>query len=103
MINIKDRLRSRSERIVNDCVTSQLLHEAADHIATLEASVAANQKDAINWRKFSRVIRSGHLRGAGHGNRIKIVKTCPMYGEDDEISLDDVMKRIADTSTQEVG
>jgi NADH pyrophosphatase NudC (nudix superfamily) len=41
MIDIKERLRAFDSFAVNP----QICKEAADHIATLEASVAANQKD----------------------------------------------------------
>ena len=45
-------------------------------------------RDAAKLELLLRWLRNGHIPGAGYGTRIKLVKVCPMYGE--ETSLNNI-------------
>jgi len=86
MSDIKERLRAFDSFAVNP----QICKEAADHIATLEASVAANQKDAERYRW----VRDG--LGCDVRSREEY-----LTGEELDAAIDSSIA--PDTSTQEVG
>jgi hypothetical protein len=46
------------------------------------------------YKKLVKTLSTRKLTGVGHGNKIKLVITCPMYGDEEEISVEDVLKRI---------
>lgn len=52
---------------------------------------SADAKDAARWRAFLKALRT-HIPGPGFGTRIKVVKVCPMYG--DEEKVDDIERLI---------
>lgn len=54
--------------------------------AALEFASVQDAKDALRWKTLLRALSSGHLRGPGYGRRIKLVETCPMYGEEKEVN-----------------
>jgi hypothetical protein len=44
------------------------------------------RRDAERWRMFLRCLHNGHIPGAGHGHRIRLVKECPLFGDESEVS-----------------
>lgn len=43
------------------------------------------RRDAERWKSLERFLRNGHIPGPGYGRHIKLVETCPMYGEEREV------------------
>jgi len=96
MSDIKERLRLSATGMCGqgELDWASMCQEAADHIATLEASVAANQKDAERYRK----LRQNHWSESDiavvcHPRQsVKLGSDCPSGDRLDEI---------IDISTQE--
>lgn len=50
---------------------------------------AQSQQDALDaerWRAFEGFLRTGRIPGAGHGRRIKLTETCPVYGDEKDVN-----------------
>jgi len=74
----------------------------ANHHTTIRdmaVRLEAAESDAARWRAFLSALRT-KLHGPGHGNRIKVVEVCPMYGDEKEIN--DITSAI-DQTMQETG
>lgn len=57
-----------------------------NEVGELRAKVESLAADAERWKKFERALRTGHIPGAAHGRRFKIIETCPMYGDEKEFT-----------------
>jgi len=62
---------------------TRMLYAAQQPVAQQAGDVA---RDAANWRTFERVLRTGHIPGAAHGRRFKIIETCAMSGNENEFN-----------------
>lgn len=65
------------------------LHIAAANPAAILALIAKVESlaaDAERWKKFERALRNGHIPGAAHGKRFKIIETCAMSGDEKEFN-----------------
>lgn len=56
----------------------------SDNVARKDADWIA--QEAACWRLFQRVLRTGHIPGAAHGRRFKIIETCAMSGDEKEFN-----------------
>lgn len=82
---------------IPDRVINFARHIERSVIAAAQLQVEAGRELAA----LKRVFNTGHLPGAAHGNRIKIVAICPMYGDEKEISIDDVIRHLKSASVSE--
>jgi len=100
MIDIKERLRKKPPVFLSEI--SVLMKEAADHIATLEASVAANQKEIQRLNSAASALANSHIRRVAERNLLSFLK----HSNLDDSNLRSAFSCVgvlADTSTQEVG
>lgn len=73
------------------------IRQNAKHFATPPATTGMKESlvgDAERWEILQKALNTGHLAGPGHGHRIKLIETSPMYGDEKEVDVRDLVKAI---------
>lgn len=54
----------------------------------------AEREEYELYKKLVKTLSTRRLSGSGHAREIKLILICPMYGDEEEVSLEYLLKRI---------
>lgn len=87
-------VRAWDEDIDDIHVQATAIWKAMRAAAPRSAIAPDDARDAARLAKLKRFLSSGHIPGAGHGTRIKLIEICPMFGDEAEFPIDELLKAV---------